>query len=70
MLNSPQFAMSLADEMALPVKCFKQITESDIRKPYGFMQSSSVLLPSQINMTKLTPHLGYFFQFNQCYGEN
>ena len=40
------------------------------RKPYGFMQSCSVLLPSQIHMTKFTPHLGYFFQFNQRYGKN
>ena len=40
------------------------------RKPYGFMQSCSVLLPSQIHMTKFTPHLGYFFQFNQRCGKN
>ena len=40
------------------------------RKPYGFMQSCSVLLPSQIHMTKFTPHLDYFFQFNQRYGKN
>ena len=40
------------------------------RKPYGFMQSCSVLLPSQIHMTKFTPHLGYFFQFNQMCGKN
>ena len=39
-------------------------------KPYGFMQSCSVLLPSQIHMTKFTPHLGYFFQFNQKCGKN
>ena len=39
------------------------------RKPYGFMQSCSVLLPSQIHMTKFTPHLGYFFQFNQRCGK-
>ena len=40
------------------------------RKPYGFMQSCSVFLPSQIHMTKFTPHLGYFFQFNQRCGKN
>ena len=40
------------------------------RKPYGFMQSCSVLLPSQIHMTKFTPHLGYFFQFSQRCGKN
>ena len=40
------------------------------RKPYCFMQSCSVLLPSQIHMTKFTQHLGYFFQFNQRYGKN
>ena len=34
------------------------------------MQSCSVLLPSQIHMTKFTPHLGYFFQFNQRCGKN
>ena len=45
-------------------------SSASTRKPYGFMQSCSVLLPSQIHMTKFTPHLGYFFQFNQRYGKN
>ena len=40
------------------------------RKPYVFMKSCSVLLPSQIHMTKFTPHLGYFLQFNQRCGKN
>ena len=54
-----------AAEMGKP-----KVTPKKTRKPYGFMQSCSVLLPSQIYVTKFTPHLGNFFQFNQRCGKN